>query len=59
MSTQTPKALLGITLAFSLVPGIIALLKAGALLIYPLNQKRVSQIELELAARRAAALLLK
>ena len=52
---QTPKALLGIALAFSLVPGFIALLKAGALLIYPLNQKRVSQIEKELAVRRAAA----
>jgi glycoside/pentoside/hexuronide:cation symporter, GPH family len=52
---QTPKALLGIALAFSLVPGFIALLKAGALLIYPLNQKRVTQIERELAARRAAA----
>jgi GPH family glycoside/pentoside/hexuronide:cation symporter len=52
---QSPKALLGITLAFSLVPGFIALLKAGALLIYPLNQKRVSQIERELAARRAVA----
>jgi GPH family glycoside/pentoside/hexuronide:cation symporter len=52
---QTPRALLGITLAFSLVPGFIALLKAVALLIYPLNQKRVSQIERELAARRATA----
>jgi GPH family glycoside/pentoside/hexuronide:cation symporter len=52
---QTPKALLGITLAFSLVPGFIALLKAAALLIYPLNQKRVSQIEKELAARRSIA----
>ncbi len=52
---QTPKALLGITVAFSLVPGFIALLKAAALLIYPLNQKRVSQIEKELAARRAGA----
>ncbi|HUZ07690.1 MAG TPA: glycoside-pentoside-hexuronide (GPH):cation symporter, partial [Candidatus Paceibacterota bacterium] len=52
---QTPKALLGITLAFSLVPGLIALLKATTLLIYPLNQKRVGQIELELAARRAAS----
>lgn len=51
---QTPKAALGITLAFSLVPGFIALLKATTLMIYPLNQKRVSQIELELAARRAA-----
>ena len=52
---QTPKAVLGITLAFSLVPGLIALLKAVALLVYPLNQKRVSQIEVELAARRRAA----
>ena len=52
---QTPKALLGITLAFSLVPGFIAFLKATALMIYPLNQNRVSQIERELAARRAVA----
>jgi GPH family glycoside/pentoside/hexuronide:cation symporter len=54
-AVQTPKSLLGITLAFSLVPGFIALLKAAALLIYPLNQNRVSQIEKELAARRAVA----
>jgi GPH family glycoside/pentoside/hexuronide:cation symporter len=54
-AVQTPKALLGIALAFSLVPGLIALLKAVALLIYPLNQKRVSQIERELAARRVAS----
>ncbi len=49
---QTPRAILGITLAFSLVPGFIALLKAGSLFIYPLNQKRVSIIEEELKARR-------
>jgi GPH family glycoside/pentoside/hexuronide:cation symporter len=54
-AAQTPAALLGITLAFSIVPGIIALLKAGALLIYPLNQKRVDEIERELGTRRAAA----
>src|SRR5262249_19586330 len=35
-ATQTATALLGITLAFSLAPGLFALLKAGALLIYPL-----------------------
>ncbi len=52
---QTPRALLGITLAFSIVPGVIALLKACALLIYPLSQKRVDDIEGELAFRRAAA----
>ena len=46
--------LLGIMLAFSIMPGILALLKAVALLIYPLNQKRVDEIERELAVRRAA-----
>lgn len=54
-AAQTATALLGITLAFSIVPATIALLKAGALLIYPLKQKRVDEIERELAARRAAA----
>ena len=52
-ATQTATALLGITLAFSIAPGIFALFKAGALLVYPLTQKRVDQIERELAARRA------
>jgi GPH family glycoside/pentoside/hexuronide:cation symporter len=52
---QTPRAILGITLAFSVVAGIFALLKAVALFIYPLNQKRVNEIENDLAARRAAA----
>ncbi len=52
---QTPAALLGITLAFSIAPGFIAMLKAGALALYPLNQKRVSEIERELAFRRAAS----
>jgi GPH family glycoside/pentoside/hexuronide:cation symporter len=53
--TQTATALLGITLAFSIAPGIFALLKAVALMIYPLDQKRVDQIERELASRRAVA----
>ncbi len=53
-AVQTPLALFGITLAFSLVPGFIALLKAIALMIYPLNQKRVDEVEQELAARRVA-----
>ncbi len=53
-ATQTATALLGITLAFSIMPAIFALLKAGAILIYPLNQKRVDEIERELAARRGA-----
>jgi len=51
---QTPRAIFGITLAFSLVPGFIALLKGAALFTYPLNQKHVSDIEKELNARRVA-----
>jgi GPH family glycoside/pentoside/hexuronide:cation symporter len=53
-TAQTATALVGITLAFSLAPALFALLKAGALLIYPLDQNRVDQIEQELAARRGA-----
>ena len=52
---QTPHALLGIAIAFSIGPALFALLKTVALVIYPLNQKRVDEIEEELAARRAAA----
>jgi GPH family glycoside/pentoside/hexuronide:cation symporter len=51
---QTATAILGITLAFSLAPALFATLKAAALLIYPLNQKRVDEIEQALIARRAA-----
>jgi len=52
---QTPHSLLGIALAFSIGPGIFALLKAVALMIYPLDQKKVDEIEKELAVRRAAS----
>jgi len=55
-ATQTPTALLGITLAFSIGPAVFAILKSVALMIYPLDQKRVDEIERELAARRAASL---
>jgi GPH family glycoside/pentoside/hexuronide:cation symporter len=55
-ATQTAQALLGIAIAFSIGPALFALLKAVALLIYPLNQKRVDEIEQALSARRAAAL---
>ena len=53
-ATQTANALLGIALAFSIGPALFALLKAVALMIYPLNQKRVDEIEQSLTARRAA-----
>ena len=51
---QTERALLGIAIAFSMAPAFFALLKAVALMIYPLDQKRVDALEHELAARRAA-----
>lgn len=50
---QTPTAILGITLAFTLAPGLFAILKGVAIWIYPLDQKRVDEIEQALAARRA------
>ncbi len=50
--SQTPDALLGIALAFSIGPALFALLKAVALMIYPLDQKRVDEMEATLAARR-------
>ena len=53
-AVQTARAMLGITLAFSIVPGLFALLKAVALIIYPLNQMRVDEVEGQLAARRSA-----
>ncbi|HYC72093.1 MAG TPA: MFS transporter [Opitutaceae bacterium] len=51
---QTPRALLGILLAFSVVPMVFALLKAGMIWLYPLRKADVERIERELAARRAA-----
>lgn len=54
-TTQSASAVLGIAIAFSIAPALFALLKAVALMIYPLDQKRVDEIEAELTARRAAA----
>lgn len=52
---QSAAALLGITLAFSVMPGVLALFKAAALWIYPLHQREVERIERELGERRALA----
>lgn len=52
---QTNSSLLGIALAFSILPGIFAALKAAAIWAYPLRQPEVERIERELAARRASA----
>jgi GPH family glycoside/pentoside/hexuronide:cation symporter len=53
---QSAEAMVGITLAFSVMPGLFALLKAGALWVYPLHQCEVERIERDLSQRRAAAL---
>jgi GPH family glycoside/pentoside/hexuronide:cation symporter len=50
---QSATAILGITLAFTLAPGLFAILKGAALWIYPLDQKRVDEVEQALATRRA------
>jgi len=52
---QTPRALLGISLAFSLLPGAFAGLKVAALWLYPLTQAKVDEIEQALRDRRATA----
>jgi GPH family glycoside/pentoside/hexuronide:cation symporter len=52
---QTPTAILGILLTFSLVPFGFAVLKAIAIWVYPLTQAKVDQIENDLGARRVAA----
>jgi glycoside/pentoside/hexuronide:cation symporter, GPH family len=52
---QSASALAGITLAFSIMPGIFACLKGAALWVYPLRQPEVERIERELGERRAAA----
>ena len=49
---QSPSAILGITLAFSVGPFIFATLKAAAIWVYPLKQATVDQIEQELEERR-------
>lgn len=52
---QSPEASMGILVAFSLLPGVFAALKAAALWVYPLSRSEVARIERELAARRALA----
>jgi GPH family glycoside/pentoside/hexuronide:cation symporter len=52
---QSAAALAGITIAFSIMPGVFACLKGVALWIYPLRKPEVDRIERELGERRAAA----
>ncbi|HLP08376.1 MAG TPA: MFS transporter [Opitutaceae bacterium] len=53
-AVQTPRALHGIMLLFSVLPGALALLSGFAIFFYPLEEKDVKQIEKDLAARQSA-----
>jgi len=54
-AAQGPRALHGITLLFSVLPGVFALLSGLAIFFYPLEEPQVKQIERDLAARKTAA----
>jgi Na+/melibiose symporter-like transporter len=49
---QSPESLKGLLLLFSLIPAGMGVLSVFLLLIYPLNDKRVQEIETELIQRR-------
>ena len=51
---QAERSLLGITLMFSVVPAVFALIKAWAIWVYPLDAKKMQEIEQGLAERHAA-----
>lgn len=52
-AVQTPRAVHGLVLLFSLLPGTLALLSGLSILMYKLDEPTVKQIERELAARKA------
>ena len=52
---QTERSILGITLMFSVFPAIFALIKAWAIWAYPLDAKKIEEIEEELRQRHAAS----
>ncbi len=54
-ASQSPRALHGITLLFSVLPGCFALLSGLAIFFYRLEESDVKRIEAELAARKATA----
>ncbi len=51
-AAQTPRVIHGITLLFSLLPGVFALLAGVAMFFYPLDEPQVKQMERELATRK-------
>jgi GPH family glycoside/pentoside/hexuronide:cation symporter len=54
-AAQSPRAIHGIILLFSLLPGGFALLSGLAIFFYPLDETEVKQIERDLTARKAGS----
>ncbi|WP_438482318.1 MFS transporter [Oleiharenicola lentus] len=54
-AAQTPRAIHGINLLFTLLPGCFALLAGLAIFFYKLDEPQVKQIEADLAARKGGA----
>jgi len=52
---QTPESLHGLVMLMSVVPAVLGIVSIVIVLFYPLNEKKVAQIEADLKARRAAA----
>ena len=52
---QAPRSIHGITLVFSLLPGVLALAAGAVTVFYTLDEAQVKQIERELSERKAAA----
>ena len=51
---QGPRVMHGVTLLFSLLPGVFAIAAGLVNMLYPLDEPQVKQIERELAERKAA-----
>ncbi|MBN2011863.1 MFS transporter [candidate division KSB1 bacterium] len=51
-AVQTPEAINGILIMISIIPGIFGLVGGGLMFFYPLKNKKMEQIEMELADRR-------
>lgn len=52
---QTPRALTGIRMCMSIYPSLFAFLGAGLMLLYPLTNHRMKEIETDLIERRKGA----
>jgi GPH family glycoside/pentoside/hexuronide:cation symporter len=51
---QTPEAITGIKLLFSVIPAALSLVYGIILFFYPINEAKLLDIESDLKARRAA-----